>query len=37
MQIRIMKIEDYEQVYNMWLSCTGMGISKNRNLKICTS
>ncbi len=27
MIIRIMKIEDYEQVYNMWLSCTGMGFN----------
>ncbi len=27
MNIRIMKISDYEQVYNMWLSCTGMGFN----------
>lgn len=27
MNIRIMKISDYEQVYNMWLSCVGMGFN----------
>lgn len=27
MNIRIMTIEDYEQVYSMWLSCVGMGFN----------
>ena len=27
MDIRIMKISDYDQVYNMWMSCTGMGFN----------
>ena len=27
MNIRIMEISDYEQVYNMWLSCVGMGFN----------
>ena len=27
MNIRLMKISDYEQVYNMWLSCVGMGFN----------
>lgn len=27
MNIRVMKISDYEQVYNMWLSCVGMGFN----------
>ena len=27
MNIRIMEISDYEQVYNMWLSCAGMGFN----------
>jgi ribosomal protein S18 acetylase RimI-like enzyme len=27
MNIRIMKISDYEQVYNMWTSCAGMGLN----------
>ncbi len=33
MQIRIMTIEDYEQVYNMWLSCTGMGFNNSDDSK----
>lgn len=27
MQIRILTIEDYEQVYALWLSCKGMGLN----------
>ncbi|MCR4898869.1 MAG: GNAT family N-acetyltransferase [Acholeplasmatales bacterium] len=27
MKIRIMTINDYAQVYNMWLSCVGMGFN----------
>ncbi|MCI7804883.1 MAG: GNAT family N-acetyltransferase [Oscillospiraceae bacterium] len=27
MTIRIMKIEDYESVYALWLSCSGMGLN----------
>ena len=27
MQIRKMKIEDYEAVYRLWLSCKGMGLN----------
>lgn len=27
MQIRKMKIEDYEGVYNLWISCSGMGLN----------
>lgn len=27
MNIRIMKIEDYESVYALWLSCSGMGLN----------
>lgn len=27
MKIRIMKIEDYEQVYQLWLSCSGLGLN----------
>ena len=27
MNIRIMKTSDYEQIYNMWLSCAGMGLN----------
>jgi len=27
MNIRVMEISDYEQVYNMWLSCVGMGFN----------
>lgn len=27
MQIRKMKIEDYEEVYQLWLSCKGMGLN----------
>ncbi len=27
MNIRIMKIEDYEAVYSLWLSCEGMGLN----------
>ena len=27
MKIRVMNISDYEQVYQLWLSCTGMGLN----------
>ncbi len=27
MQIRKMVIEDYEKVYQLWMSCTGMGLN----------
>lgn len=27
MNIRIMRIEDYESVYALWLSCSGMGLN----------
>lgn len=27
MNIRMMKIEDYEEVYALWLSCKGMGLN----------
>lgn len=27
MQIRIMTINDYENVYNLWLSCKGIGLN----------
>ena len=27
MKIRIMHISDYEQVYQLWLSCAGMGLN----------
>lgn len=27
MEIRIMKSEDYEDVYRLWMSCTGMGLN----------
>lgn len=27
MEIKKMKIEDYEAVYQLWLSCTGMGLN----------
>ena len=27
MNIRLMKIEDYEEVYALWLSCKGMGLN----------
>lgn len=27
MNIRVMTIEDYEQVYQLWLSCEGMGLN----------
>ena len=27
MQIRLMQIEDYSQVYQLWLSCKGMGLN----------
>ena len=27
MEIRIMKIEDYDAVYALWLSCRGMGLN----------
>ena len=27
MNIRIMTIDDYEKVYNLWLSCAGMGLN----------
>jgi len=26
-EIRVMKIEDYDQVYALWLSCSGMGLN----------
>lgn len=27
MKIRLMKIEDYDSVYSLWLSCKGMGLN----------
>ena len=27
MKIRIMTIDDYEDVYDLWMSCTGMGLN----------
>lgn len=27
MKIRLMKIEDYDNVYSLWLSCKGMGLN----------
>lgn len=27
MEIRLMKIEDYDSVYSLWLSCKGMGLN----------
>ena len=27
MKIRVMNISDYEQVYQLWLSCAGMGLN----------
>lgn len=27
MNIRLMKIEDYEEVYALWFSCKGMGLN----------
>ena len=27
MKIRVMNISDYEQVYQLWLSCKGMGLN----------
>ncbi|MGN0620833.1 MAG: GNAT family N-acetyltransferase [Porcipelethomonas sp.] len=27
MNVRLMKIEDYESVYALWLSCSGMGLN----------
>ena len=27
MNIRLMTIEDYEAVYQLWLSCAGMGLN----------
>ena len=27
MKIRIMQLSDYEQVYQLWLSCSGMGLN----------
>ena len=27
MNIRLMKIDDYEQVYELWMSCAGMGLN----------
>ncbi len=27
MQIRLMRIEDYEKVYQLWISCRGMGLN----------
>ena len=27
MKIRKMVIEDYEKVYQLWMSCTGMGLN----------
>ena len=28
MKIRVMNISDYEQVYKLWMSCSGMGLNK---------
>ena len=27
MKIRVMNISDYEQVYKLWMSCSGMGLN----------
>ena len=27
MSIRLMTIDDYEQVYELWMSCAGMGLN----------
>ena len=27
MEIRLMNIEDYDDVYSLWLSCKGMGLN----------
>ena len=27
MNIRLMRIDDYEQVYELWMSCAGMGLN----------
>ena len=27
MNIRLMEIDDYEQVYELWMSCAGMGLN----------
>lgn len=27
MNIRLMKIDDYDELYNLWLSCAGMGLN----------
>ena len=27
MNIRVMTISDYEQVYQLWMSCAGMGLN----------
>ena len=27
MNIRLMTIDDYEQVYELWMSCAGMGLN----------
>lgn len=27
MQLRLMRLEDYSQVYELWLSCKGMGLN----------
>ena len=27
MKIRVMTIEDYSEVYKLWLSCKGMGLN----------
>lgn len=47
MEIRLMRISDYEQVYQLWLSCAGMGLNNlddskegierflNRNSETC--
>lgn len=29
MKIRVMNISDYEQVYQLWLSCKGMGLNND--------
>ena len=27
MNIRLMSIDDYEKVYELWMSCVGMGLN----------
>ena len=31
MTIRKMKIEDYDEIYSLWLSCVGMGLNNLLN------